>query len=202
MGKAGIGFELTRPRNVPAFNVTITPALLPEDYVPDVHLRLMLYKRIASAGSHDELREMQVEMIDRFGLLPAAAKNFMRIAAVKLDASALCIEKIDASRSGGYLVFGKKTLVDPVALVRLVQNDSHTYRMQGAERLQFRLELPEDDDRFTFVEQLLQELSTDPASARRLPVLPRPSTGSSLAPARSRVSIHPRPRLSSGACPV
>ena len=75
---------------------------------------------------------------------------------------------IDASRSGGYLVFGKKTLVDPVALVRLVQNDSHTYRMQGAERLQFRLELPEDDDRFTFVEQLLQELSTDPASARRL----------------------------------
>ena len=144
------------------------PALLPEDYVPDVHLRLMLYKRIASAGSHDELREMQVEMIDRFGLLPAAAKNFMRIAAVKLDASALCIEKIDASRSGGYLVFGKKTLVDPVALVRLVQNDSHTYRMQGAERLQFRLELPEDDDRFTFVEQLLQELSTDPASARRL----------------------------------
>ena len=146
------------------------PALLPEDYVPDVHLRLMLYKRIASAGGHDELREMQVEMIDRFGLLPAAAKNFMRIASIKLDASALCIEKIDASRSGGYMVFGKKTLIDPVALVRLVQNDSHTYRMQGAERLQFRLELPDDDDRFTFVEQLLQELSTDTASARRLAV--------------------------------
>jgi transcription-repair coupling factor (superfamily II helicase) len=144
------------------------PALLPEDYVPDVHLRLMLYKRIASAGSHEELREMQVEMIDRFGLLPAAAKNFMRIAAIKLDASALCVEKIDASRSGGYMVFGKKTLVDPVALVRLVQNDSHTYRMQGAERLQFRLELTDDDDRFTFVEQLLQELSSDPARARRL----------------------------------
>ncbi|HLU07845.1 MAG TPA: transcription-repair coupling factor [Woeseiaceae bacterium] len=144
------------------------PALLPEDYVPDVHLRLMLYKRIASAGSHDELREMQVEMIDRFGLLPAAAKNFMRIAGIKLDASALCIEKIDASRNGGYMVFGKRTLVDPVALVRLVQSDSHTYRMQGAERLQFRLELPDDDDRFTFVEQLLQNLSADESSARRL----------------------------------
>jgi transcription-repair coupling factor (superfamily II helicase) len=143
-------------------------ALLPEDYVPDVHLRLMLYKRIASAASHDELREMQVEMIDRFGLLPGPAKNFMRIAAIKLEASDLGIEKIDASRSGGYLQFGKRTRVDPVALVRLVQNDSHKYRLQGAERLQFRLEMPGDNDRFTFVEGLLQDLASNAASARRM----------------------------------
>src|SRR5690606_12300613 len=63
------------------------PALLPEDYVPDVHLRLMLYKRIASAASHAELDELQVELIDRFGLLPPAAKNLMRIAGLKLDAA-------------------------------------------------------------------------------------------------------------------
>jgi transcription-repair coupling factor (superfamily II helicase) len=144
------------------------PALLPEDYVPDVHLRLMLYKRIASAGSHDELREMQVEMIDRFGLLPAAAKNFMRIAAIKLEASALGIEKIDVARAGGYIVFGKRTRVDPVALVQLVQNDSQTYRMQGAERLQFRLEMPDDKDRFTFVEQLLQNLASKTSGVRRM----------------------------------
>jgi transcription-repair coupling factor (superfamily II helicase) len=144
------------------------PALLPEDYVPDVHLRLMLYKRIASAESHDELREMQVEMIDRFGLLPAAAKNFMRIAAIKLEASALGIEKIDAARAGGYIVFGKRTRVDPVALVQLVQNDSQTYRMQGAERLQFRLEIPDDKDRFTFVEQLLQNLASKTSGVRRM----------------------------------
>lgn len=144
------------------------PALLPEDYVPDVHLRLMLYKRIASAASHDELRELQVELIDRFGLLPIAAKNFMRIAAIKLDAASLCIEKIDASHSGGYLVFGKQTRVDPVALVRLVQQESPKFRMQGAARLQFRLEMPNDQDRFTFIETLLQSLTADAASARRL----------------------------------
>ena len=144
------------------------PALLPEDYVPDVHLRLMLYKRIASAASHDELREMQVEMIDRFGLLPAAAKNFMRIAGIKLDVSALGIEKIDASRSGGYVLFGKRTHVDPVALVRLVQQDGQTYRLQGAERLQFRLEMPGDNDRFTVVEELLQSLASGAAETRRM----------------------------------
>jgi transcription-repair coupling factor (superfamily II helicase) len=128
----------------------------------------MLYKRIASAASHDELREMQVEMIDRFGLLPAAAKNFMRIAGIKLDASALGIEKIDASRSGGYVLFGKRTHVDPVALVRLVQQDGQTYRLQGAERLQFRLEMPGDNDRFTVVEELLQSLASGAAETRRM----------------------------------
>jgi transcription-repair coupling factor (superfamily II helicase) len=142
--------------------------LLPEDYVPDVHLRLMLYKRIAGAASHDDLREMQVEMIDRFGLLPAAGKNFMRIAAIKLEASGLGIEKIDAAQSGGYMVFGKQTHVDPVALVQLVQNDSQTYRMQGAERLQFRLEMSDDNDRFTFVEQLLQKLASKTSAVRRM----------------------------------
>ena len=143
-------------------------ALLPDDYVPDVHLRLMLYKRIASAATHEELREMQVEMIDRFGLLPAAAKNFMRIAAIKLEAAKLGIEKIDASRSGGYIVFGKRTLVDPVALVRLVQSESHRFRMQGAERLQLRLEMPSDEDRFRTIEELLQSLTSAAGSARRM----------------------------------
>jgi len=143
------------------------PALLPEDYIPDVHLRLMLYKRIASAESHDQLREMQVEMIDRFGLLPASAKNFMRIAGIKLDASGLGIGKIDAAGGGGYMVFGKRTCVDPLALVHLVQTDSRTYRMQGAERLQFRLEIPDDDDRFSFVERLLQKLANKASAVQR-----------------------------------
>jgi transcription-repair coupling factor (superfamily II helicase) len=92
----------------------------------------------------------------------------MRIAAIKLDASALGIEKIDASRSGGYIAFGKRTRVDPVPLVHLVQNESQTYRMHGAERLQFRLEMPGDDDRFTFVEQLLEKLGTEAAVSRRM----------------------------------
>ncbi len=133
------------------------PALLPEDYVPDVHLRLMLYKRIASAATPEELRELQVELIDRFGLLPAVAKNFMRIAAIKLEAAALGIEKIDASATGGFLQFGSRAAVDPAALVQLVQS-GRAYRMQGADRLQFRVEMPDDDERFATVEKLLQTL--------------------------------------------
>jgi transcription-repair coupling factor (superfamily II helicase) len=135
------------------------PALLPEDYVPDVHLRLILYKRISGAASRDELREMQVELIDRFGLLPEAAKNLMRIAAIKRGAAVLGIEKIDASDAGGYLDFGGRTAMDPVTLVQMVQNESQTYRLQGAHRLQFRMDLSDTANRFTAVEKLLDRLA-------------------------------------------
>jgi transcription-repair coupling factor (superfamily II helicase) len=65
------------------------------------------------------------------------------------------------------MVFGRRTCVDPLALVHLVQTDSRTYRMQGAERLQFRLEMPDDDDRFTLVEQLLQKLASKASAVQR-----------------------------------
>jgi transcription-repair coupling factor (superfamily II helicase) len=135
------------------------PALLPDDYVPDVHLRLMLYKRISGTATPEDLRELQVELIDRFGLLPDAAKNLMRIAAVKQRAASLGIEKIDAADAGGYLVFGDSSHIDPVALVQLVQNDSQTYRLQGSHRLSFRLDLAGLDTRFQAIEDLLGRLA-------------------------------------------
>ena len=135
------------------------PALLPEDYVPDVHLRLILYKRIASASSNEELRELQVELIDRFGLLPAAAKNHIRLAGLKLEAQQLGIEKIDAADQGGYLVFGEETRIDPVALIGLVQNEGDVYRLSGAHRLKFRLDLEEPERRFRYLENLLDILA-------------------------------------------
>ena len=135
------------------------PALLPEDYVPDVHLRLILYKRISGAASRDELREMQVELIDRFGLLPDAAKNLLRIAAIKRDATRLGIEKIDASDAGGYLDFASATSMDPMTIVQMVQNESQVYRLQGADRLQFRMDLGDEAVRFTEVENLLDRLA-------------------------------------------
>jgi transcription-repair coupling factor (superfamily II helicase) len=137
-------------------------ALLPEDYMPDVHLRLILYKRIASARSREQLRDLQVELIDRFGLLPQAAKNLMRIASIKQDAMVLGIEKIDASEAGGYVQFGGKARVDPVSLVQLVQQDSLSYRMQSAHRLQFRTDLSVASQRFKFVEELLTLLVARP----------------------------------------
>lgn len=135
------------------------PALLPEDYVPDVHLRLILYKRIASAADASELRDLQVELIDRFGLLPEATKNLVRIAGIKQRANALGIEKIDASDAGGYVVFGGDSRIDPLALVRLVQNDSRRFRLQGSNRLQIRDELGDLEQRFATIEDLLGQLA-------------------------------------------
>jgi transcription-repair coupling factor (superfamily II helicase) len=135
------------------------PALLPDDYVPDVHLRLILYKRISACKTQEDLRELQVELIDRFGLLPDAAKNLVRIASIKQTAAALGIEKIDAADSGGYLVFGQQSHIDPVALVQLVQNDSRSYTLQGSHRLQFRKDLSTVGTRFAAIEKLLVELA-------------------------------------------
>jgi transcription-repair coupling factor (superfamily II helicase) len=140
------------------------PALLPDDYVPDVHLRLILYKRIASARDAAELRELQVELIDRFGLLPPAAKNLVRIAGIRAAAARLGIEKIDAADAGGYLQFGQDADVDPVKLVQLVQSRSQTCRMRGADRLQFRQPMAEPDERFAAIENLLAELAPRPAT--------------------------------------
>ena len=135
------------------------PALLPDDYVPDVHLRLILYKRISAMESAAELRELQVELIDRFGLLPDGARNLIRIAAIKKLAAALGIEKIDAADRGGYLVFGSESHIDPVALVQLVQNDSRKYRLQGSHRLQIRDDLSDLETRFKTIENLMRDLA-------------------------------------------
>jgi transcription-repair coupling factor (superfamily II helicase) len=135
------------------------PALLADDYVPDVHLRLILYKRISACESHEDLRELQVELIDRFGLLPTATRNLMRMAAIKQTAAAMGIEKIDAADGGGYFVFGQKSHIDPVALVQLVQNDNRTYKLKGSHRLQFRQGLSDIENRFKTIENLLAQLA-------------------------------------------
>jgi len=143
------------------------PALLPDDYVPDVHLRLMLYKRISGTRTAEDLRELQVELIDRFGLLPDAAKNLMRIASLKQRAATLGVEKIDAADAGGYLVFGDNSHIDPVALVQLVQNDGQRYRLQGSHRLSFRLDLADLDERFHVIEDLLERLAVKRNGAKQ-----------------------------------
>jgi len=141
------------------------PALLPDDYVPDVHLRLILYKRISACRTHEDLRELQVELIDRFGLLPSATKNLLRIAAIKQTGTSLGIEKIDAADKGGYLVFGQQSHIDPVALVQLVQNDSRSYKLQGSHRLRFRMDLTLIENRFVAIEKLLEQLAVKESRA-------------------------------------
>jgi transcription-repair coupling factor (superfamily II helicase) len=136
------------------------PALIPEDYLPDVHTRLTLYKRISSARGSEELRELQVEMIDRFGLLPEPAKHLFATAELKLQATALGIRKLDLGPGGGRVQFVEKPKVDPMAIIRLIQGQPKHYRMDGPDKLRVTLELPEAGDRFNAARGLLTLLQT------------------------------------------
>ena len=135
------------------------PALIPDDYLPDVHARLTLYKRIASCADEDALRAMQVEMIDRFGLLPEASKNLFAITALKLKATALGIRKLDLGAEGGRIVFSDKPAVHAETIIGMVQSQPETWRMDGADTLRVRQELPHAAQRLEFAAQLLQRLA-------------------------------------------
>ena len=112
-------------------------ALIPEDYLPDVHNRLVMYKRISSADSQEQLDELQVEMIDRFGLLPEPVKNLFAVSSLKLKANALGIRKIDAGTAGGRIEFAPDTTVDPRRLITLIQKEPKKYKLEGGDRLKF-----------------------------------------------------------------
>ena len=131
------------------------PALIPDDYLPDVHSRLVMYKRISSSSNDAELRELQIEMIDRFGLLPEASKNLFRITELKHRADALNIIKIDAGAGTGKFEFGPDTNVDPMTLVSLVQKQPTRYKLSGANELKFTFAMPGPQERFNTVEGLL-----------------------------------------------
>ncbi len=140
------------------------PALLPDTYLPDVHGRLLVYKRVASARSDAELRELKVELIDRFGLLPEAARNLFEVTRLKLLAEKLGIVKIEAAANGGKLRFTANTPVDPMTLVRLVQKESNRYSLGGANELKFRLETQLPQERIAMIEQLLAKLAAPQAA--------------------------------------
>jgi transcription-repair coupling factor (superfamily II helicase) len=139
------------------------PALLPDDYVPDVHQRLVLYKRIAGATDGESLEELQVELIDRFGPMPAPAQTLFAVAAVRQRAAQLGIRRIDANSAGGSFLFRADTPVDPLALIRLIQSDSRRLRLDGQDKLRFNLDLSATETRFETVHRLLDALA--PVSA-------------------------------------
>ncbi len=140
------------------------PALLPDDYMPDVHMRLVLYKRIAAAESIEALRELQVEMIDRFGLLPAAAKNLYCIAELKLRANQLGIRKLDLHTNGGHVMFDKNTSIDPTNLILFVQRHMKTHRFDGPQKVRFVMPLEDIEMRFNAAEQLLEGIEKSPST--------------------------------------
>lgn len=134
------------------------PSLIPEDYLPDVHTRLTLYKRISGARDVEELRELQVEMIDRFGLLPDAAKHLFAVAELKQRATELGIRKLDLGEKGGRVQFVEKPNVDPMAIIRLIQGQPKLYRMDGPDKLRMTLDLPDASSRILAARGILTAL--------------------------------------------
>jgi transcription-repair coupling factor (superfamily II helicase) len=134
-------------------------ALIPDNYLPDVHGRLILYKRISGAKNDADLRELQIEMIDRFGLLPEQVKNLFEITALRIKIEAMGITKLEAGTDKGRIVFGSNTAIEPINIVQLVQSKPASYQLEGASTLRFSGTMTETPQRFAAVNKLLDALA-------------------------------------------
>jgi transcription-repair coupling factor (superfamily II helicase) len=134
-------------------------ALIPETYLGDVHSRLTLYKRIASASSCDELRELQVEMIDRFGLLPEPTKMLFTLSELKLKADVIGVKKVDLGERGGRIEFQEDARADAQVLLKLLHTHPAQYQLSGPSRLQIKTEIETGEERAQLIQELLEKLT-------------------------------------------
>ncbi len=133
-------------------------ALIPDIYVPDVHTRLTLYKRLSNCKTNDEIQDIKAEMVDRFGLLPESTENLIEIAKLRLAASTLGIIKIDVGQKFGYLHFSPKPNVDPAKIIKLIQTNSKQYQLQGSDKLRFQFS-GKPQERFAAVIEVMGKVS-------------------------------------------
>ena len=134
------------------------PALIPADYLPDVHNRLVLYKRIAAASDKDALHELQVEMVDRFGLLPDQVKTLFAVHEMRIKAKAIGIRKIDVYDQGGRLIFDQQPNIEPIKIIELIQNQPARFKLDGQDKLKFSGDMPDADSRIMALDNLLEDL--------------------------------------------
>jgi transcription-repair coupling factor (superfamily II helicase) len=135
------------------------PALLPDEYIFDVSLRLSLYKRIASAKNKNKLDDIQVELIDRFGLLPQPAKNLVNIAKLRLKAQTIGIARIEAGPLGGSIEFSGNTQIDPRIIITMIQQQPSVFNMKGANKLTFKRTSEDTKTRFMLITNILNDLN-------------------------------------------
>ena len=140
------------------------PALIPDDYLPDVNARLTLYKRISSARDEEELRELQVEMIDRFGLLPDAVKNLFAITSLKLAATPLGIKKLELGANGGRVIFRPQPNIEPIRIIKMIQAQPRVYALDGQDKLRFKMPLEGTAERLRAANDLLASLGARKAA--------------------------------------
>jgi transcription-repair coupling factor (superfamily II helicase) len=161
--KSGKQPELNAPMHVGTEVDLQTAALIPEDYLPDIHARLVLYKRIASTESKEDLRDLQVEMIDRFGLLPEQVKVLFAITELKQQADTIGVKKIDAHAEGGRIIFGAEPKLNMQQLLTLIQTQAQVYKFEGGDKLRFIQKFSTTDEKVAFISALLLQLTDETA---------------------------------------
>ena len=110
-------------------------AFIPDDYIPDIQHRLIQYKRISNAKSQEELKELRIELIDRYGLLPEKVQNLFTVTELKLDIEHINIKKIDANEQGARIVFEQDAVIDPSKLIQMIQTRPQEFRFNGKDTL-------------------------------------------------------------------
>jgi transcription-repair coupling factor (superfamily II helicase) len=135
-------------------------ALLPEDYVPDVAIRLSLYKRIAGAKNALELRALQVELIDRFGLLPNQAKNLFTNATLKNKLSGIGVVKLESGQQKFTIEFCAEPQINTTKLIGLIQSQPGKYNLVKGTLLQINQHADNIDERLAHIETLIETLTS------------------------------------------
>jgi len=156
--KAGREPDMQQPLGVTTEINLHVPALLPQDYVSDVHERLVLYKRLANCETPEQLEEMQTELVDRFGLLPEPARSLIESHRLRILAKPLGIARVDAGPDGMLLQFVPKPPVDPSRIIGFVQSRRDT-RFSGQDRLRMTRSFPTLADRVGCVREVISALS-------------------------------------------
>lgn len=136
------------------------PALIPEDYLPDVNQRLLLYKRLASANDEQDINLLQIEIIDRFGMLPEATKNLIRVTRLRLVAEQLGIRNIEANNEQIKVEFKSKTNIEPMTIVNLVQKNPTQYALDGANKLKYKAVSDNAEAKLEHTQALLNQLQS------------------------------------------
>ncbi len=134
------------------------PAFIPDNYLGDVQLRLLLYKRIASAKTLSDLDEIRVEMIDRFGELPDQVKNLFVVTDIKLLAASIGVKSLKTGRTNGKLEFTAQPKIDPDKIVKLIQGQPTKYSFAGPTSIKFRLDLATEQSKIDSIRELIQGL--------------------------------------------
>ena len=132
--------------------------IIPETYLNDVHERLILYKRIASAEDDSELKDLKIEMIDRFGLLPDATKNLFALTSLRIFSKKIGIEKINITDDKAEITLNQKSSIEAKKIINLIQKQPQKYQLKNQNTLVFNVSMGEDGSRIERVKNLINQL--------------------------------------------